>query len=122
MYNSYMETTSCRQVKKLFMEKFPDVRAPHRGTVRNLVNRFRETGSVLDKTPKANNRVLTEKKIKEIEEKFRQNPGKSLSKLAQDTGVSQFTVWKVINHLKSEQKANASDKGMWLSFFLNSVR
>ena len=60
MYDSYMQTESCREVTRL-IDRFPDIRAPHRDTVRKLVNRFRETGSVLDRKPQRTRHVLTEK-------------------------------------------------------------
>ncbi|PSN40652.1 hypothetical protein C0J52_15756 [Blattella germanica] len=47
---------------------------PNRDTVRRLVNRFRETGSVLDKKPKVTKRALTEEKIHQIGERLEQTP------------------------------------------------
>ena len=61
MYDSYVRTESYREVTQL-RDRFPDISAPHRDTVRKLVNRFRETGSVLDRKPQTTRHVLTEKK------------------------------------------------------------
>ncbi|PSN44757.1 hypothetical protein C0J52_10733, partial [Blattella germanica] len=74
-----------------FGTQFPDVGLPNRDTVRRLVNRFRETGSVLDKKPKVTKRVLTEEKIHQIGERLEHMPTKSLRRLAQETGVSKVS-------------------------------
>ena len=91
MYDSYMRTESCREVKRLFRDKFPDIHAPHRDTVRKLVNRFRETGSVLDRKPQRTRHVLTEEKLDEIGQTLERSPRTSLSRLSQETCVSQFS-------------------------------
>ena len=100
MYDSYVRTESCREVTRLFRDRFPDIRAPHRTTVRKLVNRFRETGSVLDRTPQRTRHVLTEEKLNEIGQTLERSPRKSPSRLSQKTGVSQFSAWKVTKLLK----------------------
>ena len=66
MYDSYVRTESCREVAWLFRDRFPDICAPHRDTVRKLVNRFREMGSVLDRKPQRTRHVLTEENLDEI--------------------------------------------------------
>jgi hypothetical protein len=35
-------------VQEQFAEKFPETPVPHRNAVRRLIEKFRETGSVLD--------------------------------------------------------------------------
>ena len=66
MYDSYVQTESCREVTWLFRDRFSDIHEPHRDTVRKLVNRFRETGSVLDRNPQRTRHVLTEENLDEI--------------------------------------------------------
>ena len=78
MYDSYVQTGSCREVTRLFRDRFPDIRAPHRDTVRKLVNRFRETGSVLDRKPQRTCHVLTEEKLYEIGQTLERGLRKSL--------------------------------------------
>ena len=95
-----MRTESCREVTRLFRDRFPDIRAPHRDTVRKLVNRFREKGSVLDRKPQRTRHVLTEEKLDEIGQTLEHSPRKSLSRLSQETGVSQFSAWKATTLLK----------------------
>ena len=49
MYDSYVITSSCREVVRRFQANYPGVRVLSREAVRLLVNKFRETGSILDK-------------------------------------------------------------------------
>ena len=49
MYDSYVITSSCRQVVGRFQANYPGVRVPSREAVRLLANKFRVTGSILDK-------------------------------------------------------------------------
>ena len=48
MYDSYVITSSCREIVRLFQTNYPGVRVASREAVRLLV-KFRETGSILDK-------------------------------------------------------------------------
>ena len=48
-YNSYVITSSCREVVRQFQANYPGVRVPSREAVCLLVNKFREMGSILDK-------------------------------------------------------------------------
>ena len=66
MYDFYVRTESCREVTRLIRDRFPDIRVPHRDTFRKLVNRFRETDSVLDRKPQRTRHVLTEENLDEI--------------------------------------------------------
>ncbi|PSN39614.1 hypothetical protein C0J52_13809 [Blattella germanica] len=65
-----LQSSNMKEVTGLFTDKFPNIDAPHRDTVRKLVNRFRETGSVLDRKPQRTRHVLTEEKLDEIGETF----------------------------------------------------
>ena len=84
MYDSYVRTESCREGTPLFRDRFPDIRTPHRDTVRKLVNRFRETGTVLDRKPQLTRHVLTEENLDEIGQTLERSPRKSLSRLSQE--------------------------------------
>lgn len=100
MYDSYVVTNSCREVRRRFLTEFPDVPAPHRDTVRKLVNKFRDTGSILDKKRRVKRRVLTEEKLDEVGERLEHTPKKSLRRLAQETGISKTSAWKATKLLK----------------------
>ena len=57
MYDSYVIISSCSEVVRRFQANYPGVRVPSREAVRLLVNKFRETGSILDKKRKVKWRV-----------------------------------------------------------------
>ena len=78
MYDSDVRTESCREVTRLFRDRFPDIRVPHRDTVRKLVNRFREANSVIDRKPQRTRHVLTEENLNEIGQTLERSPRKSL--------------------------------------------
>ena len=78
MYDSYVQIECCREVTRL-RDRFPDTRVPHRDTVRKLVNKFRETGSVLDRKLQRTRHVLTEENLDEIGQTLERSPRKSLS-------------------------------------------
>ena len=69
MCDSYV-TSFCREVVRRFKANYPGVRVPSTDSVRLLVNKFRETGSILDKKRNVKRRVLTEQKLEEIGEKL----------------------------------------------------
>ena len=56
------------EVKKKFIEKLPEIDLPHRNKVCNLINKFREHGSVKDAPPSSGPTILTEKKVNVISE------------------------------------------------------
>ena len=66
MYDSYVIISSCREVVRLFQANYPDMRVPSREAICLLVNKFRETGSILDKKRNVQRRMLTEQKLEEI--------------------------------------------------------
>ena len=70
MYDSYVSTSSCREVVRQFQANYPGVRVPSIEAVRLLVNKFRKTGSILDKKINIKRRVLTEQKLEEIGERL----------------------------------------------------
>ena len=76
---------------RLFRDRFPDILAPHRDIVRELVDRFRETGSGLDRKPQRTLHVFTEENLDEIGQTLERSVRKSLTRLSQESGVSQFS-------------------------------
>ncbi|PSN46079.1 hypothetical protein C0J52_02269, partial [Blattella germanica] len=65
-----------------------------------LVCKVRETGAFTDKKWIRKRTVLTEEKLDDIAAYFEQSPHKSLSKLAQQVGVSASSVWNATKLLK----------------------
>ncbi|XP_075229651.1 uncharacterized protein LOC142329169 isoform X9 [Lycorma delicatula] len=88
------------QVKQNFREKFPNTNLPHRDSVRNLINKYLQTGSVEDRTRTGRPTVLTDEKIRDISQILSKNPEKSLRKLARESKISIFSAHKALQKLK----------------------
>jgi transposase len=71
-------------VQEQFAEKFPETPVPHRNAVRRLIDKFRETGSVLDAERSGRPSELNDKFFLDISDSMLRNPSKSLRKLAQE--------------------------------------
>jgi transposase len=106
MYDAYVKSGSARKVRRRFRRKFQDVTVPHRETVHRIVNKVRETGSLLDRKPELKRRVLTEEKLDEIGARLEHSPRKSLRRLALETGVSITTVRTAAKLLKQHAFEN----------------
>ena len=65
MYDSYVITSSCREVVRRFQAYYPGMRVQSREAIRLFVNKFKETGSILDKKRNVKRHVLTEQKLEE---------------------------------------------------------
>ncbi|KAJ4447550.1 hypothetical protein ANN_09557 [Periplaneta americana] len=89
MYETYVKTDSCRQVCRKFVEKFPDIRSPNTGTVRNFVIRLRETGSLKSKIRRPKRRVLRQAKLN-IGASLERSPNKSLRRIAQEVAYQKL--------------------------------
>ncbi|PSN49914.1 hypothetical protein C0J52_07061 [Blattella germanica] len=83
-----------------FIRKFRGVSVPNKSTIHRLVCKVRKTGAFADKTRNRKRTVLTEEKLDDIGACFEQSPHKSLSKLAQQVGVSVSSVWNATKLLK----------------------
>jgi transposase len=89
MYDTYVKSGCIRTVRRRFAHKFQDVTIPHRKTIHAIVNKVRQTGSLLDrKRTVSKRRVLTEEKLDEIGARLEHSPRKSLRLIAQETGIS----------------------------------
>ncbi|XP_076319811.1 uncharacterized protein LOC143230330 [Tachypleus tridentatus] len=83
-------------VRQRFAEKFPDTPVPHRNAVRNLVDKFWETGSVNDAKRCGRSAKLSEEKLLDISDSVMQSPSKSLRKLAQQHDIGLGTAHKAV--------------------------
>jgi transposase len=83
-------------MQEQFPEKFPETSAPHRNAVRRLIEKFRETGSVLDAEISGRPSELNDKKLVDISDSMLQSPSKSLRKFAQEKDVGLATAHKVV--------------------------
>lgn len=85
-------------VKLKFQVRFPNLECPHRDTVRDLISKFRVTGSVHDVPRTGRPTLLTDGKLDEISDIMLRSPSKSTRKLAQETGISKWTAHKAVRH------------------------
>ena len=88
-----------QNVQQAFIHKFQSVPVPHRNTVRRLIKKFRETGSVADASRAGRPKVLTEVKVTEIAAKIEASPKKSIRRLSQQADVSYGSVHKALKKL-----------------------
>ena len=88
-----------QNVQQAFIHKFPSVPVPHRNTVRRLIRKFRETGSVADASRAGRPKVLTEEKVTEIAAKVEASRKKSIRRLSQQADVSYGSAHKALKKL-----------------------
>ncbi|PSN57363.1 hypothetical protein C0J52_02895 [Blattella germanica] len=95
--STFMKQHSWRRCRRKFRRRYPDAPVPDRTTICRLFKKFNETGSVANKKPRVNKRVLTEEKLDEIAFRLEISPRKSLRRLAQEVGVSKTSVQHATN-------------------------
>ena len=76
-----------QNVQQAFIHKFPTGPVPHRNTVRRLIRKFRDTGSLADASRPGRPKVLTEEKVIEIAAKVEASPKKSIRRLSQQADM-----------------------------------
>ncbi|PSN33311.1 hypothetical protein C0J52_21231 [Blattella germanica] len=96
IYDSYVRTESARTVTRLFKKNFPDVRVPHRRTVHFIVNKIRETGSLVNKRRRRRRKVLTEETLNDIGKLLEKSTKTSFNDLSQQTGLSYGSVQRAM--------------------------
>ena len=89
-----------QEVQCEFKKKFPDASLPSRQTVYNLVARFRETGSVIDKPRSGRPSLLTDDAIRDISKRMETSPQKSVRRFSQESGLSRTTTHKALKKLE----------------------
>ena len=80
-----------QDVQEWFQAQFPETKVPLPNTVRQLIQKLKETGSMCDATRSGKPSILTEKKVLDISERMLQSPKKSIRKLSQQVGGSHST-------------------------------
>ena len=76
--------------------KFPETPVPHRNAVRRLIEKFCETGSVLDAEQSGIPSKLNVEKLMDISDSMLRSPSKSLHKLAQEEDIRLATAHKTV--------------------------
>jgi transposase len=97
---TYVKYGSARKCRR----KFRDERVLRRQTIRNMVNKLRTTGLLIDKKQKHKCRVLNEK-LDDIGARLEHTPRKSLKRLAQETGVSKSSARMATQLQKSSSES-----------------
>jgi transposase len=106
-------------------------RVPSRQTIRNLVNKLRTTGLLIDNKQKHKLRVLTEEKLDDKGARLEYTPRKSTKRLVQEAGVSKSSARRATQLLKLRpykttvihalQPRDAASRVHFCSWFLQSV-
>jgi hypothetical protein len=84
---SYLKTMSYAHCRQSFFEKFWR-QAPVKSASENMIKKFHETGSLLDKNHNRQKSVLTPGIPQDIQTAITRSPHKSLRKLSAQTGIS----------------------------------
>ncbi|PSN35877.1 hypothetical protein C0J52_14863 [Blattella germanica] len=129
IFECYIKKKNCGAVRRRFARKFPDDPIPSKVTILNLVKKFRETGSLLNKCGKRDPSVLTKAKLYEIKDRLEHSPRNSLRLLSQETGVSKTTAFRATKALKLKpnkvttvQELHAIDVSCMAFFFTEFYR
>jgi hypothetical protein len=83
----YVETRSFKEMHTAFAEKYMNSPVPSKRTVRNLMKRWRETGSVADKRV-GQQPIWTLQLVATIQKSITSSPKKSTRHLSQQVGAS----------------------------------
>ena len=97
---AYFATKSIVLTQRQFGRDFPGRNAPSRLTVRRLLDKFRETGSVGDKNKGHSGRprsARTENNIETLRQRLAESPRKSTRRLSQEAALSRSTVIRIIH-------------------------
>jgi hypothetical protein len=83
------------EVIRQYVLKFPDSQVPHRNAVRNLIDKFRATGSVVD-AYRSGRPSTSEDTMLDIQARITMSPNKSLRQLSQQVHLPMSTVHKIL--------------------------
>jgi transposase len=83
-------------VQKQFAEKSPETPVPHRNAFCRLIEKFRETGSLLDTERTGKPSKFNVKQLMDISDSMLRSPSKSLRKLAQENYIRLATAHKAV--------------------------
>ena len=97
----YFKTSSPDAVRVAFGTKYPTLNAPSNETIRKLVAKFRDTGSVTNRSKKRTRTVLNSECLDAISESIENDPQTSIRRMSQAVGISygstQTAMTKLLN-------------------------
>ena len=103
---AYLHIGSIKETQQAFLEKYPEIKAPAKHSVQNLVKKWRKTGSVENVKKQRPKLVRTPKVVSDIQQRISRSPHKSTRRLSQQVGLSQTTCQRVLKPLKHESIQN----------------
>lgn len=83
------------EVQELYSQRFPGEDMPHRNGVRNLISKFRETGSVLD-AARSGRPSVDEETVEDVKERITNSPHKSVRRLALQADIPKSTAHDIL--------------------------
>ena len=95
----YFATKSPVLVQRQFRREFPGRKIPHRNTIRALVEKFRDTGTVRNNNRGHSGPPLTATNpphVQDVRARLEASPRKSTRRLSQEVGVSRTSVRRII--------------------------
>ena len=96
----YLATKSVVLIQRQFRRKFPGRKIPHRNTIKSLIQKFRDTGSVANNNKTHSGARLTARtpaRVQDVRTRLEQSPRKSTRRLSQEVGISRSFVMRVIH-------------------------
>jgi hypothetical protein len=98
---SYFSPKSVILTHRAFRRDFPGRKTPSRNTIRNIVEKFRNTGSVANDNKGHSGPMLsarTPANVQAVRAHLEQSPRKSTRRLSQEVGISRTSVIRVIHN------------------------
>lgn len=92
--NGRSVTTTLRKIRN----KFGVHRRPNQSTIHRLVNKFEETGCIIDKPKKKAKVVRTTGNISIVSQSVSNDPTTSISRRSLELGISYGSVWRILNN------------------------
>ena len=96
----YFATKSTVLVQRQFRREFPGRKIPHRNTIKNLVEKFRDSGSVTNNNKGHSgppSTATTPAHVQDVRAHLEQSPRKSTRRLSQEVGISRTSVRRIIH-------------------------
>jgi transposase len=91
LVEEYFASKSYKHCQQRFGQRFPDVQVPNKSTIVRLIQRFRDQGSVADRSRSGRLTLLTPAVLHDVQQRFQQSPKKSPRRMSQETSLSVTT-------------------------------
>ena len=98
---SYLSTKSTVVTQRVFCREVPGRKTPCRKTIKKIVEKFRNTGSVVNENKGHSGwyvAVRTRANVQTVRKHLQQSPRKSIRRLSQEADISRTTVQRIIHN------------------------